>query len=337
MRIVPLLALLVLAIPAAAQGGGQAPLTLQQAWEAGPDASAAVLSARATLASDQRAQARVAADPESLRVDRIGADSAVANAQRDLDAALAANKADVAGAYFDAQEADTALAVAELDAAIQLQTLQAEQARQQAGAATDLDVAKAQNTYRQAQTSQTEARTQRTLAYNTLASLLGRPADSLAPVTEVPDLGELDAYRKRADTANAQLVAARNTEVLARAQLQAIDNAFSSRSDIQQARDALADAERRVTEVGRTVELNVNAAYANARTAAAALTNAADADATAQKDLDTAKARLDAGSISPLAYRNSQLTRRQAAQSLESARHAAILRLLELDKTVLGG
>jgi len=337
MRILPFLALLMVAVPASAQGTGPAPLTLQQAWEVAPDASAAVLAARATLASARRARARVAADPQSLRVDRIGADNDLANAQRALDAALAANEASVTAAYFGALEADTALAVSELDAAIELQTLQAEQARQQAGAATDLDVAKAQNAYRQAQASAADARTRRTLAYNTLASLLGRNAPTLTPVTEAPPLGELDAYRQRAAEANAQLVAARNAEALTRAQLQATDNDFSSRSAIQQAQDALADAERHVTEVTRTLELSVNAAYANAQAAGAALANALAADATAQQDLDAAKARLDAGSISPLAYRSGELTRRQAAQSLETARHAAILRRLELDRTVLGG
>lgn len=337
MRMLPVLALLLLGVPAAAQGGDQAPLTLQQAWEAAPDASAAVLSARATLASARRAQARVAADPQSLRVDRIGAEGALVNAQRELDAALAANKASVAGAFFDAQEADSATAVAELDAAIALQTLQAERARQQAGAATDLDVAKALNAYRQAQAAEADARTQRTLAFSTLASLLGRSPGALAAVPAAPSLEALSAYRQRAERVNAPLVAARNAEALARAQLQATDNDFSSRSAVQQAEDALADAERHVTELARTLALSVNAAYANAQAAGAALVTATAADATAQRDLDAAKARLDAGAISPLAYRSSELTRRQAAQALQAARHAAVLRSLELERTVLGG
>lgn len=339
MRILPVLTLLLLTAPAVAQeaGASQTTLTLQQAWAEAPEASASVLSARASLASAQRTQARVAADPQSLRVDRVSADNAATDAQHTLDAALAANKASVASAYFDALEADTAVAVAELDASIQMQTLQAEQARQDAGAATSLDVAKAQNSYRQAQAALADARTQRALAYNTLASLLGREVPVLAPPQDVPELGSLDSYLQRADEDNAQLVAARNAEELAGAQLAATDNDFSARSAIQQAQDALDDAHRHVDETSRTLELSVHAAYANAQAAFAALANAQAADATAQKDLDAAKARLDAGSISPLAYRSSELTRQQAAQSLQSARHAVLLRLTELDRTVLGG
>ncbi len=89
--------------------------------------------------------------------------------------------------------------------------------------------------------------------------------------------------------------------------------------------------------MGRTLDLSVRGAYANAQAAVAALANATAADATAQDDLEAAKARLDAGVISPLAYRSGELTRRQAAQVLASARHAVILRLAELERTVLGG
>lgn len=339
MRILLALAMLLVASPAWSQAApaGQAALTLQQAWAAGPDVNAAVLAARAALASAQRNQTRVAADPQSLRVDRVSADNDVVNAKHELDAALATAKANVAAAYVDALEADAALAVAELDASIQAQTLRAEEARQNAGAATDLDVTKARNASRQAQAAWTDARTQRSLAYGNLASLVGRQVKALATITDVPALAELDAYLQRAGDANAQLVAARNAEVLARAQLAAVDNDFSPRSTIQQAQDALADATRHIHEVERTLELGVRGAYASAEAAEAAWGNAKAADATAQKDLDADKARLDAGAISPLAYRSTELARQQAAQALASARHAVLLRIVELDRTVLGG
>ncbi|MEJ2291977.1 MAG: TolC family protein [Deinococcales bacterium] len=337
MRMLTVFLLLLTGAVSAQIAPSSAPLTLERALALGPEASATVLSARAALEAAQRTEARVAADPASLRVDRVSAETARADAERSLAAALAANRVSVAGAVFDALEADTAVDVATLDAAIREQTLQAERARLQAGAATDLDVAKAENAYRTAEATLTDATTQRTLAHNTLASLIGREVASVSPVVEVPALQDLDSYRQQADQTNAGLLAARGAERLAEAQLQAADNDFSSRSQIQDARDAHADAQRHVGEVARTLDLAVRGAHANAEAAAAAYRNAEAADTTAERDLAAARARLDAGSISPLAFRSSELTRAQAAQSLQSARHALILRIYTLEQVVAGG
>ena len=338
MRILTAVFILLLAVAAAAQEAPQAAaLTLERALALGPDASASVLSNRAALASAQRDATRVASDPASLRVDRITAENARANAERALAAALTANRSNVASAFFDALEADTAVAVARLDASIQQQTLEAERARLQAGAATELDAAKARNAASAAEAALNDALTQRTLAWNTLASLIGTQVAAVTEPAELPALGAVDTYLQRAEQENAPLNAARNAQVLAQAQLEATDNDFSPRAEIQVARDAVQDAVRHVGEVERTLELSVRAAHANAEAAEASLDNTRAADVTAQRDLDAARARLDAGSISPLAFRNSELTRRQAAQALAAARHALILRIYTLDQVVAGG
>lgn len=331
-----LVAALVVGAAAAQTAPVAAPLTLKQALTIAPGASASVSAAQAALTAAERDDARVSSDPMSLRVDRITADNTLTNARHSLDAARAGNMLDVATAYFAAMEADAALAVAALNAEIQQRTLQAQHARKQAGAATDIEVAQAQNTYQQARAALVDAQTQRTLAYNTLASLLGRDVPNLAPVAAMPSLDSLDYYLTAADQANAQLVAARGAVTLAQAQYEASDNDFSPRSAIQQAQDGLSDARRQVEETQRTLELAVRSAYANAQAAITALTNARDADATAQANLDSAKAQLDAGSISPLAYQNDQLTRQQAAQTLDTARHAVILKVYSLEQVVAG-
>lgn len=334
-------AVVVLVLVAAGWAAAQAPtdpspLTLEQALALAPDASATVLSARADLDAARRSEARVTADPASLRVDRLSAHDATVNAERALAAALAGDRASVASAYFDAAQADTALSVARLEVAIQQQTLKAEQARLDAGAATDLDVAKAQNSLHAAEATLAKATTDRALAFNTLASLVGRAVGATTGEVALPALEPLDSYLQRARQDNAQLVAANGAAALAQAQLQAVDNDFSARSTVQQAQDTLADAQRHVGEVQRTLDLSVKGAYANAQTSAAALTNARAADVTAQDDLTAAQARLDAGVISPLAFRSSQLTRLQASQALEVALHTAVLRLYTLEQVVAG-
>ncbi len=322
-----------------AQGGspGATPLTLAHALELGPDASADVLGARSALAAAQRDEKRVASDPGSLRVDRLSASDAVTQAQADLDAALAANATAVAGAFFDALEADTAVSNANLDLDIQRQTLTAEQARRDAGASTDLDVAKAQNAVSAAHATAADAEAQRTLAFATLSSLLGTAVDALEPVQDTPDLGPVDSYLERARQANRQLVSARAAVALAQAKYDASNNDFTARSAIENAKDAVTDAQRTLQESQRTLELSVRNAYATAVAAQAAMANAGASDATAAKDLDAAKARLDAGAIAPLTYRSSELTRSNAAQGLESARHTYLLRRYQLDQAVVGG
>lgn len=336
MRTLSAVLVAALVVSAAAAQTAPAPLTLEHALAVAPGASASVSTAQAAVTSAERDDARVSSDPMSLRVDRITADNALTNARRSLAAALAGNALDVATAYFAAMEADTALSIAQLNAEIQQRTLQAQQARKQAGAATDIDVAQAQNAYQQAQATLADAQTQRILAYNSLTSLLGQDVSKLEAVTATPTLDTLEHYLGGADQANAQLVAARGAVTLDQAQYEASDNDFSSLSAIQQAQDALSDARRQVQETQRTLELAVRSAYANAQAASAALANARSADATAQADLDSAKAQLDAGSISPLAYLNDQLTRQQAAQTLDSARHAVILKVYTLEQVVAG-
>jgi len=328
---------LLLASAAPAQTTSPPPLTLARALALGPEASAAVLSSRSQLAAAQRDEARVKADPAALRVDRITAETARLNAERSLEAALAANRVTVANAFVAALEADTALAVAHLDASMQQQTLAAQRARLDAGAATDLDVAKARNVSASAQASVADATTQRTLAYTTLASLIGAPVTALNDRVTLPELGSLDDYLQRARRGNAALAAARGSQGLARAQLEAADNDFSSAAQIQDARDSVADAARQLAETERTLELSVRGAYANAMAARAAVQNASSTDAAAQQDLDAARAQLDAGSISPLAFRSSQLTREQAAQALAAARHALVVRIYTLEQAVAGG
>lgn len=331
----PLLVAACLAAGVARAQATPAPLTLEQALALGPDASADVLTARNDLTAASRDEARVLADPSSLRVDRIAAQNATRAAHAHLGAVMAADRSEVAGAFFDALEAESALRLATLSLDIQTQTLAAQQARRDAGAATDLDVAKAQNDAQAARSAVLDAQTQRTLAIATLASLVGRQPDALEPVTDAPPLGGLDGYQEGLQD-NAQRVAAANAVALAQARLDASDNDFTARSAIDSARDALASAELSQRDLERTLALTLRSAYARAQAAAATLANARATDATAAQDLATAKTRLDAGSIAPLTYRSSELSRRQAAQALESALHAYLRSVYALQQAVAG-
>ena len=331
----PLLAAVTLAVGVVQAQATPTPMSLEQALALGPDASAEVLTAHNDLTAAKRDEARVLADPSSLRVDRIAAQNASRAAEAHLRASLAANRSDVASAYFDALEAESALQLADLGLDIQTQTLAAQQARRDAGAATDLDVAKAENDTQAARSKVLDAQTQRTLTMATLASLIGAQPDALESVTDSPTLDALDTY-EQALQANAQRVSAANAVALAQARLDASNNDFTAQSAIDSARDTLASAQLSQQELERTLALTVRSAYARAQAAAATLANARASDATAAKDLATAKTRLDAGSIAPLTYRSGELSRQQAQQALESALHAYLSSIYALQQTVAG-
>src|SRR5690606_32266347 len=127
---------------------------------------------------------------------------------------------------------------------------------------------------------------------------------ALPPLEEV-----LAAARRR----NAQLRAAERSVELARARLETVDNAFSTRAEIQAARDNLASAETSLAEAGRTLELSLRSTYNAALSAQARLASAAAAFETATAELEAQRARLEAGNISPLAFRQAELSHANSA------------------------
>ncbi len=312
------------------------PLTLDAALALALEASTTVRGARSSLTAAVRDEDSSLRDPSSLRVDHISAQNAVAAAEGALAAAVVGNRVDGATAFFTALEAETSVRLAELTHAIASQTLAAQRARRDAGAATDLDVTKAENEEQSSSSSLVEATNQRTLAHAVLSGLVGEAVDQLAALDSTPTLETLDAYQQRARTENNQVRTTTDAVTLAQARLDASNNDFTAHVDLENAQQALADATVNATETKRTLQLNVASAFARAQAAAAAVTNAAANDVTAAEDLQTASTRLQAGSISQLSYRSSERARAQAAQNLESARHGYVNAVFALEQTVVG-
>ena len=313
-------------------------MTLNKALELSPDVAASVLTARATLSAAQRDLARVQADPLALRLDQLQAEQAVASAQSAVDTTLAALRLNTAQAYFDALEADDTLEVAQQQRDIAATTLQATQIRRDAGAATDLDLVNAQNDLAADERALQDATLARDLAYQNLSSLVGTQIQSLQSVTpddltQAPSEAEALA---EAENKNAQLLAAERAVALTQTQLEAVDNAFSARADIQAAQDALASAQTTLTDIRSTLSLTLRQRY-NALTAAqSSLTSAEASYASSQDNLAAQQVRLDAGSISPLDLAAAQLGALQSRAALASALHAAWLATLQLEQTVVG-
>lgn len=332
-----LITLLALLAIAAAQEGEPAPLTLDRAAGLASAVDADLTAARLDVGSAERDLARTEADPLALRLERLQAEQALAAAEAALVSTEVALRLELADAFTAALQADRALALSAEELAIAATTLEAQRIRYDAGAATRLDVDRAVNDHEAALRDLADAEANRDLAYAELSSLTGAAAASLAPLDPaLLALPDLDDALVRARSDNAQLLASHRGVALAATRLDGLDNAFTARSEIEAAQEALDDAELRLGDTLRTLELNLQNSH-NAVLAAHARLESARANlATAADDLAAQRTRLDAGTISPLAFAQSELSFHNAEGALESAEHALYLTLLRFEQSVVG-
>jgi outer membrane protein TolC len=313
------------------------PLTLEQALTLAPTVDANIISARTDLASAQRDLGRVKADPLSLRLDILQAEQSVASRQESFDQAGLSNKLSTTEAFFNALEADENLANAQKQFEISSTTLSAQQIRYQAGAITQIDLSNAENDAVVAERSVSDAQNARNLAYSQLASKIGQPPVSLALYADdVPTIAALTDYQAQALAKNSQLNALKRAEALAQVQLQIVDNAFSSRSQIDSAKDALANAQLNLSDFQNSLGLTIESSYNSVISAQAGYQNALEAFKTASSDLSAQKTRLNAGSISPITFAQSELAFAQKQASLNRSKHQLVLSVIRLEQAVAG-
>jgi outer membrane protein, heavy metal efflux system len=313
------------------------PLTLEQALSLAPNLDADVISARTDVAAAERDLQRVSSDPLALRLEKLEAEQTLASEQDSLDAALVANRLDVTDKFFAALEADETLANALKQQQIATATLEAQQIRFEAGAITQIDLSNAQNDAVEAERAVRDAQNTRNLAYSQLGSVVGQSVTALTPYeAEAPQLAPLEQIQSEATTKNTQLKSLQRNVELARTQLEITDNAFSSRSQIDSAKDTLADAELTLSDYQSSLGLTIESSYNSVLAAQASYENALESFRTSGDDLTAQKTRLDAGSISPIAYQQSELSHAQNQAALNTAKHQLFLAHIRLEQAVLG-
>jgi outer membrane protein, heavy metal efflux system len=313
------------------------PMPLEQALDLAPNVDATIISARTDLASAQRDLDRIKADPLSLRLDILQAEQSMASKQEALGRALLSNRLNATEAFFNALEADETLANAQKQLAIANATLAAQQIRFTAGAITQIDLSTAQNSAVEAERTVSDAQNTRNLAYSQLTSKLGQQPSGLAAYTaEAPQLEPLEQYQATALEKNSQLNALKRSANLAQAQLESIDNDFSSRSQIDSARDALSNTQLNLNDYQSSLGLTIESSYNSVLSANATYQNALESLNTATNDLSAQKTRLDAGSISPIAYQQSELTFAQKQTSLNRSKHQLLIAFTRLEQAVMG-
>lgn len=336
----PLALLVVLAGMVSAQGGpGQDDvLTLAATLEAAPTLDPDVLGAENALRAAERTLTRLQADPLALRVPTLQAQGGVESARAGLSAARLVSRTEATGAYFAALGAGSALELTE--AALDLETakLEATRIRFEAGAATRLELLQAENSLDAAKRDLTDAEQTRSLALRELGSLVGQDASRLGPVSlTVPAVPTLVQSLTEATRTNSGVRAVASALEVAEAELAAVDNAFSAQADIEAVRDNLASVESALQTARRSLELSVRGAHGELESAARSFENAQASFAAAGEELAAQQARLDAGSLAPIAFEESRLMYRRSEAELYGALYEFRLAALALEGTISGG
>lgn len=301
-------------------------------------ASIDVATAQRDLDAAERSRSRVEADPTSLRVALLQARHQVAAAEDGLRNARAAAMDAGADAYEAAVQARDRVAAAE--AALEIFATEAEAARVRfdAGAATESDVARADDAARSAERDLADARRAFALALDQLALRMGRETidADLAVVDEDPSVPSLGRAVERVEE-NAGLRSARRAAELAEARFAAVDVAFTSaRADVEAAQDALATARLRADDLAGTLRLAIRQSYNAVLAAESRLTSAREALATADEDVDVAVVRFEAGSIARVVLERVRLDQLRRLGEVHAARMGLADALRSLEATILG-
>ena len=311
--------------------------TLGRAVTKGIDLDADVIAARTALATAERAAARATADPFALRLPKVQAEHGLEDARNNLSNARLAARDETQAAYFEALAATDAVRLAERELALTQTTLEATQIRFDAGAVTIVEVDRARNDSRTATRTLNAARTRRTLAQGQLAGRLGVSAASLAlqePKLDstLPELGTLLSHLET----NSELIAAKHTRQEAQIYLEGVDNAFSAQVELESARAAYSGAQSGVTQLRRSLEQSVRAAYTTAEALRDALRAAQEGEATEQTALKVQQARFAAGSTSRVELLQAEIDAAKSAALVCTARYDLARAVLALEETVQG-
>lgn len=333
-----LAAIIMVAIPVAGAQAEAEPLDLATAMTLAERASPDVQTAQRDLEAAERELARVEADPTSLRVALVDASNAADAAVETLRNARHSARANAASAFESVLEASIDVRIAEATLDINLIEANASRIRQEAGAATQADVTRAEDAVASAERDVRDARDVAALAWDRLVLRIGWEGElpALAEPLSAPEIPTLDATLARLDE-NASLASALRAVTRSEANFAAVNVPFTTpQTQIDAARDALANARTRADDLATSLALTVQQAYNAVTAASGRLDSAREALATAREDRRVAQVRFEAGSIAALDVDRADLALLRATSNEARAVHALAAALRSLESTLLG-
>ena len=243
----------------------------------------------------------------------VSAKNAAALAEASLRAAKLGTLQSTVTAYTTLLEAQENVTLQQAQLENDQRVLQIAQAKAALGNATTIDVQNADNAVAASTQTLADARAQVTLAAARLKTLtgLGGEPKAAGPVSTAklsPTLAELQAGLPRLSA----LVAAANDLASAELAVKLADNDYTPARTLQDARVALANAQRAQASAGQSAGQTLASAYQNAQNAADLLLVAQSREDAAQKSYDQDKARVASGTLSAADLRTTALTLKKA-------------------------
>jgi outer membrane protein len=283
-----------------------------------------VSTARANLQKAQANAAAVAADPTSLITGKLSAQQGLATAQLGVQSTRLSVMNTVVGGYLAAYETAQKVNLNAVQVALYTRQLQIAQARARAGTATALDVTKAQNTLNSNVQELADARAQQPILEATLAKTLAVSGDlKLSPPPRAPVLAlSLASLQPGLETRLASVQQAAQALASAQQVVQVSDNDYTPARTLQDARVALANAERSLQDTQKSAQNALRDAYRTAQGAEKQVGIAQAALSANQTTLAQTQARLKAGTAAAVDVQSAQANVQQAQLTLTQAQDA---------------
>jgi len=298
----------------------------------------AVQGALRDLSEARSTQARSAADPLALRLERVQARQGVELAEAELTAARFEGLAELASAWARVRETELQLRLSESARELAARALAIAQIRLERGSATTLDVEEARTALEEADTNVSAVRDAAALTRSDLIGLSNfeGPFD-FSPIprsqleTLIASIAELNAALPRTPTMLRVLHGVELTQIA----LELLDPSFASRAQIEQAERQRAQAEEGAREAQRGLALrnqslinSVESARERDRLARETLAQLREREAIEER-------RFSAGLIAEIALLQAGLATLQGELAAMQAEHTLMNALLDLQAATL--
>lgn len=321
--ILPLLALgLQLSAIGLAQSNLTLPLALQQAYAKG----STLQSAQATLQNASIQLSALKGDPSTLVSQLTQGQQSFELAQVNLEASRLSVMQSVVNAYLGLYEGQQNLKLLQAQVALAERNLAVAKAKQGAGNATNLDVARAQTNVDSQQQSLANAQAQLPVLSAQLATLLG--VSDLGNVTATPPSAApaltvtLSALNKDLFDRLANVIQAQQAVELAQLNVKLADNDYTPAVNLTSAKTSLENNQRTLKTAQQNAQTSLNNSYQSAVNASKLIAVAQQTAANAAKVVEQDQVALKAGTVSALQVQTDQVSLQSAQYSLLQAQDA---------------
>lgn len=336
MKLTPFAKPLLLALLATPHAAAQAGLTLPRAVSRALNSNANVVSARANLQKTQANLRSVRADPSTVVTTQTQAEQEVSAQAALLDDAKRSTTQSVIQAYTSSYETALRVNQAAAQVALDERNLAIAQARLKNRTATALDVSRAQTALGSSRQTLADARASLPVQEATLARLIGLSAGTdlklSAPPTPPKLSQSLAALQAGLEKRLPALVQAANGAAFAQLQVNIANNDYTPARTLEDARTALANAQRSLNDAQRAANTGVRDAYRAVQSASDSLSVAQAQAKNAQDSLALARARLKAGTAAAIEVQQAEVQAAQAQLGVVQARDGMWLALAALSK-----